>query len=181
MVLTGKIILEVLMKSGNYLAVVKTLLEPLLADCREKWKSHIENNFSSKGGEVGGWDATADSTKQLREALGYPPEPVMQMRGALRKSYRVESSSWLPRATMELFWGERGQGGSVRTWDGQSLSKLQHYGGKGYNPLTKKSFNVPSRPLYNHATLERIFVDTVEEPFKKLIANYALKMMGGGQ
>jgi len=179
MIVIGKPIFEALMTSGSLFGVVQNIIEPMLANCKEQWEQHIRTNFDTEGSLVGGWHTLADSTKKLREKLGYATEPILNMRGVLKKSAVVESSSWLPRASVSLIWGGKRRGGALKTWNGKSLTGLHHYGWVGYNPLTKETFSVPRRELYNETTLKSIFENTVEKPFNRAIEQYAFSILGG--
>src|SRR6056297_3098271 len=80
-----------IMNDLNILAYLQTILDPMLAECARQWESHVEYNFDSEGGAVGGWQSLSEKTKDLRVAMGFSPTPIMQMRGWLRKSYSLVS------------------------------------------------------------------------------------------
>jgi len=169
--------------------VITTIITPMLDLCAKRWEEEVDYTFESQGAPVGGWEPTTMATQDLRKAMGYPPGPILNMRGVLRKSKTAIPYIGVDGAGVNLMWGspERRQGRDVygvfiageKTWDGKDLAGLHHQGGGGYNPLTGKTFGVPSRPLYSEFRLTEIFQETVEEPFRMAIDGLIVNMLGG--
>src|SRR6056297_471303 len=93
-----------IMNDLNILAYLEMILDPLLAECARQWESHVEYNFDSEGGAVGSWPDIDKKTKELRVQLGYPPGPIMNMRGRLRKSYSIVSFVSFDGAGLSIVW-----------------------------------------------------------------------------
>lgn len=176
--------------------VLENLIEPYLHDCQMKWEESVRYNLDSEGAGVGGWKPLSEGTIALREALGYSGGRMLEMRGELRRSWHVMGGFGAGTAYMSLVWSKKQSnpswfsspssiyadpsGDMLRTWTGHDLAALHHKGGSGYNPITKTTFPVPARPLYNEVELARIFEETVEAPLQMLVHEAALNLLGGG-
>jgi len=148
------------------------MVRPMLEDCKRDWERHVSNNFATEGGEVGGWKPLDEKTRITREALGYGPRPILDMRGILKKSWSISFDTIGDNQTIKLEFAHE------KNWLGGDLAKQHHYGGKGFNPLTRKSFGTPRRRLFDESVLSNIFKNRVVHPFNRAFANL-LKEMGG--
>lgn len=172
---------------------IERAFEPRIEECKRRWTEEIQYNLDSEGASVGGWKALSERTRELRRALGYSGGRMLEMRGDLRRNWHVEGGADVFWAYMSVIWTDKGGGlGSItgstlyadgtflKTWDGDDLAALHHKGGIGFNPITRESFSVPARPLYNEAELARIFEELVESQIEMIFQEAALDLLGGG-
>jgi hypothetical protein len=156
-------------------------LKDALEKCKTEWKQHIDKNFATEGGMVGGWLPINGKTKLLREALGYSPYPILDMRGKLKNSFGVFEGFDGVEVYVDLVWGDTGgEGPPLKDWKGDNLADIQHFARMGMNPLNGEIFKIPvRRELYDDNFLRQSFNNIVKADLDRAVNAVSMLLLGG--
>lgn len=129
-----------------YVNNIKRILRNAMRRVAYHWKKHIDENFATEGGKVGGWKALKEPTKRKRRRLGFSEGPILQMRGKLAKGYKIHTHVLAgTNYSVEIDWEVKGMFGA------RDLADIHHHG----------AGHIPARKLFNEGELQRIFEEHV--------------------
>ncbi len=129
------------------------------------WEEHVQKNFESQGGEVGGWSPLSPHTVKWRGSS----EPILKLSGELSGSwttYVLREGSDLSVVLSFTFLQTRSLPNI-----GLSRAHLHHYGGIGnWRKKDDSATYVPDRPLFSEEKLLAIFIDKASQAFGEAAA-----------